>query len=415
MLGETHDIDSTAEATFPNVIHRSGTNVMRHQATLFEQAVQRFPWHRFDHHVRRHGADDDQRGFNARMHFLALLGGAFGGHQGLRPLIAALAPNGGALRLLGGKAPARSTLADANRTRPAELFSDLLQELIGHLSRSTRRCVKAAVRLIDATYMDCGKRMQRWLGLHQGKAAAKLHVVYDPRAQKPVFFAVTPARINDIAAAKNLIPIEPGTTYVFDLGYYDFAWWAALAAADCIFVTRLKCNTLLRKCQPRAVTPGGCVLSDQVGELAERLAASRHNPFDRKGREVTVRIDTGKVLRLFTNDLTSPAEKIAELYKERWQIELFFKWIKQNLKITRFMGTNENAIRSQIAEAFIAHILLRLMQADAPRQHPIANILLILRTHLFVRRLIAELLDPTDRPPNTRAQPPDQLVLAICN
>ncbi len=100
----------------------------------------------------------------------------------MRPLIAALAPNSGALRLLGGKAPARSTLADANRTRPAELFSDLLQELIGHLHRSTRRAVRAAVRLIDATYMDCGKRMQRWLGLHQGKAAAKLHVVYDPRA-----------------------------------------------------------------------------------------------------------------------------------------------------------------------------------------------------------------------------------------
>jgi hypothetical protein len=415
VLGETHNIDSTAEATFPNVAHRSGTNVMRHQATLFEQAVQRFPWHRFDHHVGRHGADDGQRGFDARRHFLALLGGALGGHQGLRPLIAALAPNSGALRLLGGQAPARSTLADANRTRPAELFIDLLQELIGHLNRSTRRAIKAVVRLIDATYMECGKRTQRWLGLHQGKVAAKLHVVYDPSVQKPVFFDVTPARINDITAAKDLIPIEPGTTYVFDLGYYDFAWWAALAAADCLFVTRLKCNTLLQKTEPREVTPGGCVLSDQVGMLSERLAASRHNPFDRKGREVTVRIDTGKLLRLFTNDLTSPAEQIAALYKERWQIELFFKWIKQNLKITRFMGTSENAIRSQIAVSFIAYMLLRLMQADAPQQHPAANILLIVRTHLFVRRPIAELLDPTARPPNLRPQPPNQLLLAICN
>ena len=267
------DIDSTAEATFPNVVHRSGTNVMRHQATLFEQAVQRFPWHRFDHHVRRHWADDDQRGFNARMHFLALLGGALGGHQGLRPLIAALAPNSGALRLLGGKAPARSTLADANRTRPAELFSDLLQELIGHLHRSTRRAVRAAVRLIDATYMDCGKRMQRWLGLHQGKAAAKLHVVYDPRAQKPVFFAVTPARINDIAAAKDLMPIEPGTTYVFDLGYYDFAV-GGTRRCRLHLCHSAEVQHLAAQMPAARGGAGGCVLSDQVGELAERLAAA---------------------------------------------------------------------------------------------------------------------------------------------
>ena len=130
--------------------------------------------------------------------------------------------------------------------------------------------------------------------------------MFDPSAQKPVFFAVTPARINDITAAKQM-PIEPGATYVFDLGYYDFAWWAKLLDAGCNFVTRLKSNTLLRDIETHPVIPGGCVLSDQVGELAERLAASRHNPFDRKGREITVRTDTGKVLRLFTNDLTSPA------------------------------------------------------------------------------------------------------------
>ena len=104
-------------------------------------------------------------------------------------------------------------------------------------------------------------------------------------------------------------------------------------------------------------------------------------------REITVRIDTGKVLRLFTNDLTSPAEQIAELYKERWQIELFFKWIKQNLKITRFLGTSENAIRSQIAVAFIAYLLVRLIQqAQRPANTAPPTVLLIVRTHLFVRR-----------------------------
>ena len=199
---------------------------MRHKATVFEQIVQQFPWHRFEHHVRQHGTDDDQRGFTSRQQFLAMLAGSLGGHQGLRPVIAALAPNSGALRLLGGKAPARSTLSDAVRARPAELFFDLLRELIGQLSRTLRRVIKAAVRLIDATQLNVGQRMQHWLGLHKGTVAAKLHVVYDPAAQKPVYFDITPARINDITAAKDLLPIEPGATYVFDLGYYDFAWWA---------------------------------------------------------------------------------------------------------------------------------------------------------------------------------------------
>ncbi len=388
---------------------------MRHKATVLEQVIQHFPWHRFEHHVRRHGADDSQRGFNSRKQFLTMLAGSLGGHQGLRPVVTALAPNSGALRLLGGKAPARSTLSDAMRDRPAELFIDLLQELIGHLSRTMRRAIKAAVRLIDATHLDVGRRMQHWLGLHNGAVAAKLHVVYDPLAQKPVYFDVTPARINDITAAKDLLPIEPGATYVFDLGYYDFAWWAALAAAGCTFVTRLKTNTPLREAEPRPVAPGGVVLSDQVGLLPARLGFSRRNPFSQQGRAVTIRIDTGKILRLFTNDLTSPAEEIAALYKERWQIELFFKWIKQNLKITRFMGTSENAIRSQIAVAFIAYILVRMVQLDQPGGYAAAAILLIVRSNLFVRRTLTELLDPRRTPPPKPRGPAGQLELQICN
>ncbi|HEY6432405.1 MAG TPA: DUF4372 domain-containing protein, partial [Acetobacteraceae bacterium] len=112
---------------------------MRHKATVLEQIIQQFPWNRFDHYVREHAADDRQRGFTSRKHFLTLLAASLGDHQGLRPVTAALAPNSGALRLLGGKAPARSTLADAMRDRPAELFIDLLQELIGHLNRTLRR------------------------------------------------------------------------------------------------------------------------------------------------------------------------------------------------------------------------------------------------------------------------------------
>ncbi len=126
---------------------------------------------------------------------------------------------------------------------------------------------------------------------------------------------------------------------MFDLGFRTtLPGGPGFDAAGCTFVTRLKTNTPLREVERREVTPGGMVLSDQVGLLPARLTATRRNPFSQKGRAVTIRIDTGKVLRLFTNDLTSPAEEIAALYKARWEIELFFKWIKQNLKITRLMG-----------------------------------------------------------------------------
>lgn len=387
---------------------------MRHQATLFEQVVQHFPWTQFDRLVRQHRLER-HTAFTPRKHFLALLGGVLGGQQGLRATATALAPNNGALRLLGGKAPPRSTLSEANRSRPAALFVDLLQELISQFNRTTRRTLRAVVRLIDATHLGLGKRMQRWFGLHQGKVAAKLHIVFDPSAPKPVFFALTPANINDITAAKTQMPIETGAPYVFDLGYYDFAWWAALAAAGSTFVTRLKDNTVLRNTQARAVTAGGCVLSDTLGWLPHRLASSRRNPFQQPGRAIEVRIETGKVLRLFTNDLISPAEEIAALYKERWQIELFFKWIKQNLKISRFMGTNENAIRTQIAVAFIAYLLVQMLRMAQHRDFPPAQILLILRTHLFVRRPIAALLDPRWKPPPPKVTPSAQLALPLRN
>lgn len=389
---------------------------MRHQATVFEQTVEHFCWDRFDRLVRRHGADDAQRGFNSRRHFLALLAEALGGHGGLRKLIAALTPNGGALRLLGGSAPARTTLSDAMRERPAALFFDLLQELLCHASyRKMRQSLREAVRLIDATHLGLGKRMQRWFGLHKGHVAAKLHVVYDPADQRPTFFALTKARINDNTAAKCLLPIEPGATYVFDLGYYDFAWWSKLVERGCTFVTRLKSNTALRDIEQREVAPGGTILVDQAGYLPERLAANRHNPFDQKGREIAIRIDNGKVLRLFTNDLTSPAEEIAALYKERWQIELFFKWVKQNLRISKFLGTSENAIRAQIAVAFIAYILVRMVQTAQDKALAASNVLAIIRAHLFVRRPIAEMLDPHRPPAPKRIGPAAQLTLPARN
>src|SRR5437868_3606855 len=170
---------------------------------------------------------------------------------------------------------------------------------------------------------------------------------------------VTPANVNDITAAKEM-PIEPGATYVFDLGYYAYGWWAALDAVGCRIVTRFKTNTPFKVDEDRPVAPGCSILSDRTGYLPKRLAASRRNPMGGLVREINVMIEGGKTLRIFTNDLTASAQEISDLYKRRWEIELFFRWIKQTLKIGHFLGTSENAVRTQIAVALIAFLLLRL-------------------------------------------------------
>ena len=209
---------------------------------------------------------------------------------------------------------------------------------------------------------------------------------------------------------------EAGARRPAALFMYDFGWFAKLAAADCHFVTRLKVNTPLREIEERKLPPAvtregeGVVLADRFGRLPARLAASRRNPFDQRAREVVVRITTGKILRLFTNDLTSPAETIAALYKERWQIELFFKWIKQNLRISRFIGTSENAVRAQIAVAMIAYLLLRFIHEQQKFALPDSIFLLVIRCHLFTRRPCNELLNP---PPKAKQPPNPQLNLFI--
>ncbi len=159
------------------------------------------------------------------------------------------------------------------------------------------------------------------------------------------------------------MPIEPGATYVFDLGYYDYAWWAELDAVGCRIVTRFKSNTPLELIKELSVAAGSNILSDRIGLLPARQAKSRRNPMQDAVREVRVATESGTVLRILSNDLDASAQEIADLYHRRWAIELFFRWVKQTLRITRFVGSSENAVRIQIAVALIAFLLLRLAQA----------------------------------------------------
>lgn len=385
---------------------------MRHENSVFHQLQQHIPWALFDRLVDEHKADRRVRKLTTKSQFLALLFAQLAGAVSLREIEAGLASQKTRLYHVGGRTIARTTLADANAKRPSALFAALFSHMAETASRRTRRHMRDGVRLIDATRIKVSSLCGGWADMIGGKQAIKVHVTYDPLADAPVDAAITGQKTNDILPARDAT-ILPGVTYVFDLAYYDFGWWAKIDQCGARFVTRLKTNT------PVAVSRGTrsrkprrnreAIIADAIGRLPERLASCRRNPYQDPVRVVTIQLSTGKILRLVTNDLDAPAEEIADLYKQRWQIELFFKWIKQNLKIRHFLGRSENAVRIQIFVALIAHILLRLGQSrqQAIRQ-PLAFARLV-RLNIMERRNLAALKSPPEPPPRD----PRQLALPL--
>jgi hypothetical protein len=368
-------------------------DAVQHQNIVFHGLLKHIPWAVFDRLVEQHNADWDDRVVKTRAHLIAMLYAQFCGARGLREVETNLKSHASKLYHLGGCTVSKSALSSANAKRPVEVFAGLLSALMASLQAGYRRKIGDCVRLIDSTSVQLSSLSGNWATFSAGVCGAKAHIIYDPDADQPLYLMVTPSNVNDITAAKEM-PIEAGATYVFDLGYYDYGWWARLDQAGCRIVTRLKSNTPFQIVDDRPVPSGSSILSDRTGYLPKRLAASRRNPMPGLVREIRVMSDTGKVLRIFTNDLKASAQEIADLYKRRWAIELFFRWVKQTLKIGHFFGTSENAVRIQITIALIAFLLLRLAH-DATKivASPLAFARLI-RTNLMHRRAIAELLQP---------------------
>ncbi len=376
---------------------------MRHHNSVFHQLLKHVPWEEFDRLVGVHRADARARRLTTKSQIVALLYGQLAGAASLREIVGGIQSQQARLYHLGARLPRRATLADANRDRPADVFAALLALMISRAHRGLRRSLTETTYLIDASGLRLDARSRDWARFSEGVCGAKLHVVYDPDADRPIYAAITAARVNDITAAQAM-PIEPGATYVFDLGYYDYAWWAKLDAAQCRIVTRLKANTPLTVVAELAVCRDGAILSDRIGHLPARQGSGRSNPFADPVREVRIKLETGKVLRLLSNDLDAATQEIADLYKRRWAIELFFRWVKQTLKIRRFLGTSENAVRIQIAVALIAFLLLRLAQAGQQAvTSPLAFARLV-RLNLMHRRPLDQLLDPEPPPIANPAQ-----------
>ena len=367
---------------------------MRHHNSVLHGLLKHLPWSKFEALVDEHEADARVRRLSTKSQLVALLYGQLAGAASLREIEAAVGSHAGRLYHLGAKPVSRSTLADANAQRPPEVFAGLFSHMVAMAGRSVRRSTEDAVRLIDSTSLRLSGLAADWAQFSKGVKGAKAHVIFDPNADIPVYFDVTSARVNDITAA-HAMPVEPGATYVFDLGYYHFAWWARLDRAGCRFVTRVKRHTAIARVRELALPKGSSLLYDRIGHLPQRMKASRTPTFHDPVREIGVLTETGKPLRILTNDLDAPAQEIADLYKRRWDIELFFRWVKQTLKIKHFIGRSENAVRIQVAVALIAYLLLHLAKTRARlTSSPLAFARLV-RANLMHRRD----LDRLQRPP----------------
>ncbi len=369
---------------------------MLHKNTVFHGLLKHVPWPAFDRLVEHHRADAGVRRLPTKSQFLALLYGQLAGASSLREIVTGLRSHAARLYHLGARPVQRSTLADANAHRPAAVFTELFALMIAQANRHLRRALGDTVYLIDSTGLKLDSRSAEWARFSDAACGAKVHVIYDPDADRPIYAVVTAANVNDITPAKAM-PIVPGASYVFDLGYYDYDWWAKLDRAQCRIVTRFKSNTplaLVEELPVPAQRPGdGAILSDRIGHLPPRQSNNRPNPFQDPVREVRVQLKTGKVLRILSNDLDATAQEIALLYKRRWAIELFFRWVKQTLKIRRFLGTSENAVRIQIAVALVAFLLLRMAQAaQRTITGPLAFARLV-RANLMHRRPLDRLLE----------------------
>jgi IS4 transposase len=215
----------------------------------------------------------------------------------------------------------------------------------------------------------------------------KLHVLYQPAQDAPVDHSITAVNVNDVCEGRKVV-LEQGATYVFDKAYCDYSWWQKISQAKATFVTRAKSNIALARGRRRPVpeTQREVILEDRITQFRHASNRGGHrNAFTGSIRRIEVAREDGQVLVLLTNDLKSPARQIAELYKQRWQIELFFKWIKQHLQVKRFMGRSENAVRIQLLVALIVYLLLLLHRARTMPTATLWSLLALFRHGLMNR------------------------------
>ncbi len=360
--------------------------------TIFQQLLKSLPRSTFDKSVKRHNADKYTKRFKSWNHLIAMVYGQLSGVTELRPLVIGFNNHVAHHYHLRSSPIARSTLSDANELRSDAVFKDAAMYLMKALSREQRHECEDLVYLLDSTSITLkGEEFDKWTLANKTRRTQgiKLHVLYDQAAEAPAWTEFSAANVNDIERARD-IKIEAGALYVFDKAYNDYNWWNAIDDAAATFVTRFKHNAGLKVEQslPIPTDAAGAVLADELVSFKHKNpGGKRRNVYYGKTlRRITIaRPDKDTPIVLATNDLTSTALEIAQRYKQRWGIELFFKWIKQHLRIKKFMGRSENAVRIQILTALISYLLVALHKKKFKLEQSLWECLCVARATLFQR------------------------------
>ena len=372
---------------------------MERVCSIFSQILRFIPRAGFESAVREHQTEKHAKGMTSWSQFIALLFCHLGGARSLREIVGGLAASEGKLKHLGvERAPTRSTLAYANEHRPWQLYKTVFEGLV-KLCQTEAQDKKRKFRFkhpllsLDATVIPVCVAMFEWASYVKTKGAVKLHLVLDNSSFLPQYAVITDGKTGDVTAAKKM-EFSPGAMLVFDRGYEDHAWWQKLTVQGVWFVSRLKDSTSYGILEERPASVSPTILRDEVILLTSDKGQAM------RLRRIEIWLEDKQDTIVFvTNHLKLAASTIAAIYKDRWQIELFFKAIKQSLRIKTFIGTSENAVQTQIWTALIAMLVVRYLQLRSTWNWGLSNLVALLRQQLFVYRDLAKWLNDPFAPP----------------
>ena len=367
---------------------------------VFSQLMAFLPLSTFRRCVASHRGDHKVQDFTCMDQFLTMAFAQLTYRESLRDIEVNLRAQAKRLYHMGlrCKTVSRNTLANANATRPWQIYADFAQHLIAmarplYAKDSLAIDLDATVYAFDATTIDLCLSVYPWAPFRAHKAAIKLHTLLDLRGSIPTFIHISDGKTHEVNTL-DLLDIEPGAYYLLDRGYLDFQRLFVIHQANAFFVTRAKSNTKFKRRYSNPVDRANSnIVCDQTGVLTI-FYSSQHYPATL--RRVVVKDDTGKRITFLTNNFALKPELIADLYRQRWQVELFFKWIKQHLRIKTFYGTNENAVKTQIWIAVCTYVLIAIAKKRLHLPNSLHEILQILSLTMFETTPINQLLTPPD-------------------
>jgi len=389
---------------------QQGIQALSHHNTAFQQLLKPLSRHEFEGLAKQHHVGQKLRAASRWDQFIGMAMSQLSGRQSLRDIQSNLEAQQHKLYHLGAKPIARTTLARLNEKQPAELYEALFHKLLGRCKNQPGKHkfrFKNPLYSLDASALDLSMKLFPWAAHRDDTANVKLSVGVNHATDIPEFVALSDGNENDMVAGRKF-SFPKGSIVAFDKGYVDYEWFRNLTKQGVSFVTRLRSKAVYRVLERRPVVTQSSVTSDQVIELSSAHAIKRGAP---RLRRVGYRDrDTGKHYEFLTNNFTLAATTIAGIYKDRWKVELFFKAIKQNLKIKAFVGTSKNAVLTQVWIALIVYLLVAFARYSAKEGWTVQRMLRVLQLNLFERKALAQIFNPSP-PPNQKNQPQMRLVL----